>query len=339
MHLIAITGGLNVPSRRYRIRALVPYLRDVGIQLDELCPRSSRYPPRSQWLRLPWLIAALSERLTFIARARGRDAVILQRELISTLPTIEGLLPGPRILDVDDAIFLRRRGRAARHAARCSIGVVCGNGYLAEHFAAWCPRVAVIPTGIDTKALQPSPARDPELPPSIGWIGTAANLQYLHPIANSLRRALAAVPGCELHIICDSARDLPPELRGHIRFTRWRPDIEVAELPRWNIGIMPLADNSWTRGKCAFKLLQYLAAGIPVVASPVGMNGEVLAEAAVGYAANTNDDWTSALISLLTDPDGARTMGANGRRLVERRYSLTEIAKRWRDTAGSWLSS
>lgn len=339
MRLVAITGGQDVPSRRFRIHALVPYLRDVGIQMTELCPRIPRHPPVARSLRGPWLLAALLERATFIGRARGHDAVVLQRELISTLPTFEHLLPGPRILDVDDAIYLRRGGHAARHAARASVGVVCGNSYLADHFSSWCDRVAIIPTGIDTEALRPQESREPGMPPVIGWIGTSANLTHLDAVAASLERVLASVPGSTLHIISDQPDAIPARLMPSVRFTRWRPGIETTELPGWTVGIMPLSDSDWTRGKCSFKLLQYLAAGIPVVASPVGMNCDVLAQADVGHLARSDDDWVDALKELLTDEERAGVMGANGRMLVEQRYGLTRIARQWREVAERWLCS
>jgi glycosyltransferase involved in cell wall biosynthesis len=277
------------------------------------------------------------ERLTFLVRARGYDAVVLQRELISTLPTLENLIPGPRIFDIDDAVYLRRGGHAARHAARSSFGVVCGNRELARRFSAWASRIAIIPTGVDTTVIRPLPEPPVPGPPVFGWIGTSANLPYLTDIAPSLQRVLEEVPGSEFHVIADRRQAIPEKLRPLARFTRWRPGIEADVLPRWTVGIMPLPDDAWTRGKCSFKLLQYLAAGIPAVASPVGMNGEVLAQDDVGHAAQCQEDWFDALRELLTEPAIARAKGARGRALVERTYSLQQVARQWRATLENWF--
>jgi glycosyltransferase involved in cell wall biosynthesis len=110
----------------------------------------------------------------------------------------------------------------------------------------------------------------------------------------------------------------------------WHPGFENDLLPRFTIGIMPLADNEWERGKCSFKMLQYLAAGVPVVVSPVGMNEIVLEAAQVGYAASSIQDWVDALICLLDNIDLASALGANGRKLVEKEYSLKQVAHQWR---------
>jgi len=109
----------------------------------------------------------------------------------------------------------------------------------------------------------------------------------------------------------------------------WRPGIENDLLPRLTIGIMPLADSEWARGKCAFKMLQYMAAGIPVVASPVGMNAEILASSSVGLTAQNNDQWVESLSTLLQFSEAAESMGANGRQLVEKKYSLPVVSSKW----------
>lgn len=332
-----ITGGSNVPSRRFRVLSLVPYLEKRGIKITEFCPLVSTYPPRAWWLRPAWLLAALGERLTYTVRARGFDAIVLQRELISTLPTIERLIPGPRILDVDDAIFLHRRGLAAKNAAACAVGVVCGNRFLADHFSRWNDNVAVIPTGIDTDRLKPRSDYGRVSSKIVGWIGTSGNMKYLYPVAKPIRNAVTSVPGAELHIISDSPVNLPPELRTVAKFIRWQPDIELESLPHWSVGLMPLTSNEWERGKCAFKLLQYLAAGVPAVASPVGMNAEVLGASEVGIAPTTAAQWEDAIRFLLENESVGKALGSNGRRLVEERYSLDVVSQSWKAVLNKWL--
>ncbi|MDA3877726.1 MAG: glycosyltransferase [Halothiobacillus sp.] len=330
IRVVAITGGENVPSRRFRIDALVRFLAKRSIELTELCPLINKYPPSSRLLRLPWLAAALLERLTFLYRSRGYDAVILQREMISTLPTMERLLPKPLILDVDDAIYLHRNGWAAEYVARSCSLVVCGNHYLAEKFSQWNSNVVVIPTGVDTDQLRPIENRNVTEAPTIGWIGTAGNYRYLELIEPALRKVLTCFPSARLQIISNQYPTFLKHLGEQLDFRLWHPGIENDLLPRFTIGIMPLADNEWERGKCSFKMLQYLAAGVPVVVSPVGMNEIVLEAAQVGYAASSIQDWVDALICLLDNIDLASALGANGRKLVEKEYSLKQVAHQWR---------
>jgi len=328
--VVAITGGRFVPSRRFRVKALVPYLQTHGIHLDELCPRLSSYPPSTKIARPVWFISALVERLTYVLRANGYDAIILQRELISTLATIEGLLPGPRILDVDDAIFLHRDGRAARKIASGCLLVVCGNEYLAESFSQWTERIAIIPTGVDTQRLRPaeSNGRDDEL--TIGWIGTVGNFQFLEQMKSALASVLKRHKKVIFRLISSERPDFLDDLGDQVDFVQWYPGIEESLIPTFSIGIMPLADNGWSRGKCAFKMLQYMAAGIPVVTSKVGVNAQLLNQDEIGIGVLKSDQWVEALEFLLSDPTSRHRMGANGRALAVAEYSLPKIAALWK---------
>ncbi len=328
MKIAAITGGKNEPSRRFRIHALKPDLEACGIQLDELCPRISKYPPKRKILRPLWFISALAERSTYTWRARGFDAVILQREMISTIPTIERLIPGPKVLDVDDAIYMHRGGVASRNCAHVCELIVCGNDWLADHFSKWHNNIEIIPTGVDVTQLMPLPIGKVGNP-VVGWIGTSGNLRFLEPFAKSIASALSRVDGAVLHIVSDSIDPVPQELRPFVRFTHWRPGIENDVLPGWTVGIMPLPDNDWSRGKCAFKLLQYLAAGIPVVASPVGVNKLILDSGCFGFAANSGNDWADSLVYLMSNRDFCFLSGQKGREFVKEKYSLSTVADSW----------
>ncbi len=333
-HVVAITGGRLVPSRRFRIKAIVPHVRELGIQLDELCPRVSSYPPKQSAYRPAWFAAALAERLTYVRKTRNYDAVILQRELISTLATVESRLSQPRIFDVDDAIFLYRNGKAARRiAAGCAL-VVCGNAYLADNFSRWNDTVAVIPTGVDTDRLRPRVRRDGDGDGdgglTIGWIGTAGNFKYLEQIKPALARVLETHDAVKFRLVSSERPAFLRDLGGQFEFVRWRPGIEESEIPAFSVGIMPLEEDEWTRGKCAFKMLQYMAAGVPVVASDVGMNAELLRQADIGIGVHSTDDWADALDFLLSDAGSRRRLGENGRTLAVSGYSLTRIAAMWK---------
>jgi glycosyltransferase involved in cell wall biosynthesis len=263
-------------------------------------------------------------------RANGYDAIILQRELISTLATIESLLPGPRILDVDDAIFLHRDGSAARKIASGCLLVVCGNEYLAESFSQWNKNIAIIPTGVDTSRLRPAETSGGDDELIIGWIGTAGNFKYLEQMNSALTDVLGRHKDVTFRIVSSECPDFLGDLGDQVEFVQWYPGIEETLIPTFSIGIMPLSDSGWSRGKCAFKMLQYMAAGIPVVTSKVGMNAQLLSQDEIGIGVLTSDQWVEALEFLISDPACRHRMGANGRNLAVAQYSLPKIADLWK---------
>ena len=322
LRVAAYTGGLTVPGARMRVRQYIPALSALGIAVDEHWPRLGAYPPPSGMLRPAWLIGSLAERLPQLVHGRGADVSLIQREMISTLPTLEALTRRPRVVDVDDAIHLYRGGRAARHLARLADLVTVGNPWLAEAWRQWHPAVEILPTAVDTEAYQVHPL--PERP-MIGWIGTGGNLPYLAAIAPALGQVCARFPETVIAVCCDR----PPELPGlPVRYVRWSAAAEAEFLASLSVGVMPLADGPWERGKCSFKMLQYMAAGRPCVVSPVGMNEALLGEAELGLAATGLEQWVDALSSLLADRDAAARMGAAGRALAERRYSVAALTPR-----------
>jgi glycosyltransferase involved in cell wall biosynthesis len=247
--------------------------------------------------------------------------------MVSTYLTFELLTKRPRVLDVDDAIWLRRGGHFARRLAESCDVVACGNGFLAEHFRRWNRRVTILPTAVDTDRFRPA-ARERHRPDRqvICWSGTADGYEYFDPLEQPLADVLAKYPQSRLRIVSDrppAFRRIPPE---QIEYVRWQPEKEVEVLQSADIGIMPLDDSTWSRGKCAFKMLTYMACGCPVVVSAVGMNVEVLAKGAVGFGAQTNSEWFEAIGYLLAHPGEASALGQNGRQVVQREYSLDVLA-------------
>jgi glycosyltransferase involved in cell wall biosynthesis len=268
------------------------------------------------------LIGSLFERLTQLVAARGADVALIQREFISTLPTFEGLTRRPRVVDIDDAIHLQRGGLAARHLARLADLVIVGNAWLAEVWRPWNKAVEILPTAVDTRRYSVEPI--PELP-VIGWIGSAGNIHYLTAIAPALKQVCKRFPGTMIAVCCDA----PPALGDlPVRYVPWSVGAEGEFLASLTIGIMPLADGPWERGKCSFKMLQYMAAGRPCVVSPVGMNAELLGGAELGLSATSIKEWSEALSSLIADRDAAARMGAAGRALAETRYSVAALTPR-----------
>ena len=323
--LMAITTGLWNPASNFRVRSLVSYLAKLGTSCDEFIPYIDAYPPKNHLLRPIWLLAALVSRLPTVMASRSYDAVLFQRELISTLSTLEWAFKGPRILDVDDAIHLSQRGKSVERIATLCDLIICGNTYLADQFSNWNSNVRVVPTGIDVYRYKPR-VELLDTPLTIGWIGTSSNFPYLIGIEKALQKVLRARPNISLKIVSDkppSFQHIPPD---KCQFEKWSYTRDVEMIGSFSVGIMPLFDNDWAKGKCSFKLLQYYACGIPAVVSPVGMNVDVLGKARAGLAASTEDEWVDNLIDLLDNPLERKIRGKAGRKLVENEFSLSKVA-------------
>jgi glycosyltransferase involved in cell wall biosynthesis len=205
---------------------------------------------------------------------------------------------------------------------RGSTLVTAGNAVLAERARAAGGQCVVVPTPVDATAY---PARPPQ--PRSGrvlvWVGMPGNVQYLAALRPVLARLAERVPGLTLRIVSSVFPDWD-DVR--VERVAWSPAVEKEALVSADIGLMPLADDEFTRGKCAFKLLQYMAAGLPCVASPVGANREVLQDGRSGFLAATPDDWTRALSKLLADGALRESLGACGRERVLARYDAAVVA-------------
>jgi glycosyltransferase involved in cell wall biosynthesis len=325
LKVAAYTGGRNVASARFRVRQYIPALRGLGVELREYGSTFGCYPPAAKALRPLWGAAAAAERALRATASLCSDVTLLQREMVSTLVTAEPLTRKPRVLDVDDAIWLHRDGSAARRLARICQLVICGNDFLAEHFRQWNPIVRVLPTAVDTERFHPCP-QPPDSPlKRIGWSGQSCNFPYLEAILPALRAVLDRRKDVVFRVVADRRPRLEGVPENRLEFIRWSPEIEVRAIQEMSIGVMPLAETPWARGKCSFKLLTYMACGVPVVASPVGMNASVLA-AGGGFGPSRRDDWGDALECLLTCEAKARQMAAQGRRTVVDSYSLHALA-------------
>lgn len=326
LRVAAYTGGSTVPSARFRVRQYIPALRQSGVYIDEFVPKIGTYPPKSKVLRPFWAIGSICERLPAIARSYRYNLTLLQREILSTLLTLEPLTRPPRVLDVDDAIWLNHGGNFAnRLAALCDL-VICGNNFLAEYFYQWNPRVSVLPTAIDTERFYPLPLRPDPQRPIIVWSGISNGLKYLYDIEPALKAVLCKHRDAILRVISDQAPRFTALSPSQWEFLAWSPVTEVVGIQSATVGMMPLRDDLWERGKCSVKMLSYMACGISVVVSPVGMNAEVLKMGPCGFGTRTLDEWVDALDWLLTNTDKAVSIGGEGRKIVLDKYSLHVLA-------------
>lgn len=326
VRVAAFTGGRAVPSARFRVRQHGPTLARLGIEIEELPCRFSKYPPRNSLARPLWVAATLWEQATNFAALRRYDVVLLQREIISKLVTFERWISGPAVLDVDDAIFLFRDGYVARRLAQCSTSVICGNGYLAEWFSRWNSNVHIIPTAVDTERYHPVAREAASDEVTMGWIGTSSNLPELTAIVEPLGTVLARFPKVKLRVVCDRSPHLPGLNPEQVEYLAWTENTEVACIQGMDIGIMPLQDSLWARGKCSMKMIQYMACGLPSVVSAVGMNTEVARLGDFSVAVGTRKEWADALIELVGNAGRRRSMGAIAREVAERVFSVSVLA-------------
>jgi len=323
----AFTAGARISTARFRVRQYIPVLKAYGIDLQEFFAPLGSYPPKNRLVRPLWGVASLGTRLPGIVRSHAYDLVLLQRELLSTFFTLEPLTKKPRVLDVDDAIWLRRDGAFARRLARICDLVICGNAFLAEHFRGWNPRVSILPTAVDAERFVPA-RREPDGAMTIGWSGASDGLVDLKIAEKALQVILKMYPRARLRVMSNEAPRCLDFPAGSVEFIPWSPEAEVQAIQGMSIGIMPLEDNLWNRGKCAYKMLLYMSCGVPVVVSPVGMNDELLRTAPIGRGARNTEEWVDALGEFLSRPEEAAAAGQRGRNLVVERFSVSAIAPR-----------
>ena len=287
------------PSSRYRVIQFLPFLEARGVAYDVHSLHDDRYLAERYAGRapMPWYLARrVGARLKSLLRARAYDVVFIQKEIFPhalDVPELALSLAGvPTIVDLDDAIHLfyenasgwKRplREKIPRVLARASV-VLAGNQYLRDYASRFNRHVQFFPTVVDTERVTAGEPRAAAAP-VVGWMGTPETVRYLHELAPVLE--------------------------------------EVAVLHRMDIGIMPLADDEWSRGKCSLKLLQYMSAGVASVSSPRGSAPEILRSGENGFLASSAAEWRRALVELATNPETRRVLAARARERVVADYSL-----------------
>jgi glycosyltransferase involved in cell wall biosynthesis len=317
----ALTANRPDPSSRFRMRQFIEPLARFGIDVREY------YLPMTRYRRQPLAMLATLLRLPGVAASRTTDLTWFRRELIPERFTLERFTGGRRIFDVDDAIWLLHDSGFSERIVELCDGVIAGNRWLAGHYEKLGKRVWIVPTSVDTETWKPA-ARKPTGPWTIGWIGTTSNLRYLKMIEEPLAEFLRQHSDARLRVICDRRpvlRSVPP---GSWEFIKWSAQCELESTQTLSVGLMPLEDSEWARGKCGFKMLLYMAVGLPVIVSPVGVNEEILARAELGRAAISRDDWYRALETLYENRTLGAKMGIAGRKVVEEHYSVrTNVCK------------
>lgn len=317
MKVLFIGEHGNMPSIRLRLTDCFERYRAAGIQPTLLTSRSD-----------------FADRLQLIAAAGRHYVVVLHRTIgFSQLQLRLLRRANPRLIfDFDDALMFRDQkygqplrartfAKFLRTIESCT-AAVAGNEFLACFARGANREVAVLPTPIEVAKYGLKLHRAAQ-GKTIGWLGLSDGFVYLQQIAPALRRLSEMFPDLRLKIVSDK-----PFLFDGVRLDNevWRAETEQANLAEFDVGIMPLSDSAWTRGKCSYKILQYMGVGTAVVASPVGMNTELIVPGENGYLAATEDDWVNSIARLLENPELRAQFGKAGRELVERKYSTAHYA-------------
>ncbi|NLI83586.1 MAG: glycosyltransferase family 4 protein [Deltaproteobacteria bacterium] len=318
--------GFHKPSSKKRILCSLDSLRSRGHTVDAI-PIPLSFPGR----------------MALLPVVRRADLVVLQKKLLNRCQLRFFCLTNPNLVfDLDDAVMFHEveRGepvqgkyfqRFVRTVKSCR-GVIAGNEYLAEFARAvftggreGSGRVTVLPTPVDTDLLRPKTFEKALDRVTLGWLGTKGNLVHLRLIERALSTVLTRNPEATFKVVSDAN---PVHFQCPHLFEPWNQTGENDMLKNFDIGLMPLEDNLWTRGKGGYKLLQYMAAGTASVASPVGINGEIIDHGKTGFLAETEEQWVEILTRLVRSPELRRKMGEAAREKVEAIYSLQAYNRR-----------
>ncbi len=314
-------------SSRYRAYHWADALEKEGFRCTVLPPPHSVVSRFGYFLRL-------------VVMARRCNVIFIQKKLLPTwLLRVLHVVNPYIVFDFDDALFAKpsdardasyevqsaENARRFEEMLRTVRLVVCGNRYLQSYASQFNTSAIVVPTCIDLDRLPPRPPdRAPGDRVVLGWIGRRATLTYLRIIEDVMRDLEERAPGrFVLRIVADRVDTEPFEIPGvTVENIVWTLASEYSVIDGFDIGIMPLTDDPWAMGKCGFKILQYMSRGVPTVASPVGVNREIIEDGVNGFLADERTEWVAKLLRLAEDPNLRREQGAAGFETVRDSFSF-----------------
>jgi hypothetical protein len=329
--------GDQAASTRQRLLQYIEHFSNEGIDVEYYPLLSNNYLERLYAGKETPIFSVLKSYLfrgQLLTDVSSFDLIWVHCESFPYLPGFAEQLTmisgKPVVYDFDDAIFhqydlhtnafVRRfLGRKLQPLMRGASLCLCGNEYLkayADHFAR---RTTILPTVLNTSVFAPSMrARDSARPTTIGWIGSPSTWRFVEPLIPLLGR-LSEELNLSIRVV---GAGRPSLTHSRFDFLDWSEDKEVSSIQEMDIGIMPLPDEPWARGKCGYKLIQYMACGIPVIASPVGVNSNIVDQGVNGYLARGEVEWEAAIRRLAASAELRTAMGARGREKIVDGYSL-----------------
>jgi len=319
MKVAFLIHSLEVNSCRYRVLQYLPYFKKQGVDLSV------------HFYKRKWL-----DKLKFYNTLDQYDIFYIHRRLFSPMEFWYIRKKAKKIIyDFDDALMYRssgsknpysfsRRVRFAYMMKRVDF-VIAGNQFLKSEVLPYNPNMEVIPTSIDLSLYSLKGDFHQGGPITIGWLGSSSTLKYLKPLMPTFDKIYQKYPHFQLKMVCDQF------LEGlHIPLVKkkWSAEGEESDLKSFDIGIMPLSNDPWSKGKCGLKILQYQTVGVPVVCTPVGINKDIVEDGVNGFWAQNEGEWEERLLKLIKEEELRREMGLKGRKTVERAYSLEVNAPR-----------
>jgi glycosyltransferase involved in cell wall biosynthesis len=336
----------TVPGQRFRIEQWQPFLEEQGISIDyysfadenltKIMPKPGNLPTK-----VGGMLKGVAKRFAHLRHLSKYDVILIYRAAAMIGPAFfERLIKlsgRPVVFDFDDAIFLENTNEANKlfgwlkfpektgSICRLSTSVTVGNEWLGEYAAKFNPNVTIIPSSVNTDIYVP--VKKVEAPPNdkiiLGWTGSSTSQTHLEMFAPTLKKFLESRDDVELHVHSDRSPDLPG-----IPFVwhQWSPENEVEVISNFDIGIMPLPDDEWSRGKCSMKALLYMSLAIPTVCSDVGMNREVINQGENGFLVSSEEEWLKALNALADDRNLRQRLGHAARETVLEKYSMKRCA-------------
>jgi glycosyltransferase involved in cell wall biosynthesis len=318
MKILFLIQGFSVAASRYRVLQYLPFFKQAGMET-----RVIQFPEGlAEWRHHQRLM-------------READLIFVQRKRLPFYILIFLRRLGKKIVyDFDDAVMFKnslssnpyslRRRLSFRRMARNTDLVIAGNEFLREEAEKYCKHVKTLPTPIDIERYRQKDYSEHSRV-NIGWIGDHGSIHYMESYRDLWEELGRKHKHAYLTIICDTfieTNDIPLVRR------MWSSDREVEYLGELDIGVMPLFDDLWSRGKCGFKIIQYLAVGVPAVCTPVGINRDVVEPGVNGFWAETREDWVEKLSLLVQNATLRKEMGIAGRERVIREYTVQACAPR-----------
>jgi glycosyltransferase involved in cell wall biosynthesis len=329
--LVLTSNDSHEASMRFRIEAFLPYWRAAGHE----AVLSTFFSPRGSWARRVGV--GLARRTLDLLRSRLVDRIIVHREALPLSHNeFARLLPSRTelIFDFDDAVFLPAgKGWRASIARPESTSVLvsraarvyAGSEFLADYARRFSRHVTLMPTVVDTDRFRPRDAT-PDRVPVVGWVGSPSTARYLPQVLPALAQVAKEVP-FTLRLVGAGRRFEVPGLT--IDHRDWRLEDEVQAFQDLDVGLYPLEDDDWSRGKCGFKAVQYMACGVPFVVTPVGAVNAIVREGTDALFATTVDQWAGALLALLREPTLRARLTKSARDRAVAQYSVASLAPRW----------
>jgi len=313
MKVAFLTNRTDKPSFRFRITEYLPYLKKENIETDIFLINKS-----------------LIKRIKIYQKLKEFDCVFLHRCLLSFIDIyLLKKFSAKLIFDFDDAIIYNdpnkknlisyKKNIRFRRTIKYADIIITGNQHLKDLVKPYDDKTWIIPTPVDTSYFMPDNKKTDKEIIIIGWLGSSSTLVYLKDIIDTLDKLYLEHKNIKLKIVADAfieSKNIP------IIRKKWNKDDEVSDLQSFDIGIMPLRDDDWSKGKCGFKLIQYLSCAIPAICSPVGVNTDIIKNNYNGLLASNNEEWIKQLSILIKDSTLRMKLANNGVKTIKDRFSI-----------------